>query len=70
MVQVGLGGGQYLAVTVRPRQGPSGTFGPTAELRLITRNLGAVPDEVEDLAARISVWNGPAFYPAFVSESP
>ena len=51
----------------RPHQEGSegGTFGPTAELRLVTRNLGEVPDEVQTFATD-KVWNGPAFYPAVV----
>lgn len=68
VVHVGLGGGQYLAVTVATKGGSeSGTYGPTAELRLITRNLGSVPDEV-DASGQDRVWVGPAVYPAFLSE--
>jgi len=44
-----------------------GSYGPTAELRLVTRNLGNVPDDVTPLASD-KVWNGPAFYPAVVQE--
>jgi hypothetical protein len=68
VVHVGLGGGQFLALTVATKEGSeSGTYGPTAELRLITRNLGDVPDEV-DADGQDRVWVGPAVYPAFLSK--
>ena len=64
VVQVSLAGGQYLAITIVTEPGSEGgTYGPTAELRLVTRNLGDVPDDVQTFGAD-KVWNGPAFYPA------
>ena len=64
VVQVSLAGGQYLALTIVTEPGSEGgTYGPTTELRLVTRNLGSVPDEVHTIGAD-KVWNGPAFYPA------
>lgn len=64
VVQVSLAGGPYLALTVLTVPGAEGgDFGPTAELRLVTRNLGAVPDDVQTVGTD-KVWNGPAFYPA------
>jgi hypothetical protein len=64
IVQVSLAGGRYLALTVVTAEGSEGgSYGPTAELRLVTRNLGSVPDEVQTYGAD-KVWNGPAFYPA------
>ena len=66
VVQVSLAGGPYLALTVVTQEGSEGgTFGPTAELRLVTRNLGNVPDDVQTFGTD-KVWNGPAFYPAVV----
>ncbi len=66
VVQVSLAGGPYLALTVVTEPGSEGgTFGPTAELRLVTRNLGDVPDDVQTFATD-KVWNGPAFYAAVV----
>ncbi|HEY8179682.1 MAG TPA: hypothetical protein VIH33_04715, partial [Candidatus Limnocylindria bacterium] len=68
VVHVALGGGQYLAVTVAVQAGPhSGEYGPTAELRVITRNLGSVPDEVET-SGQDRTWVGPAVYPAYLEE--
>jgi hypothetical protein len=67
VVHVGLGGGQFLAVTVATAAGAhSGAYGPTAELRLVTRNLGDVPDEVETFG-QDRVWVGPAVYPAYLT---
>jgi hypothetical protein len=67
VVHVGLGGGQFLAVTVATAAGAhSGAYGPTAELRLVTRNLGDVPDEVETFGQQ-RVWVGPGVYPAYLS---
>ncbi|HEY8180352.1 MAG TPA: zf-HC2 domain-containing protein [Candidatus Limnocylindria bacterium] len=67
VVHVSLAGGPYLAITVLTQEGSEGgTFGPTAELRLVTRNLGDVKDEVQTFGAD-KVWNGPAFYPAAVN---
>lgn len=64
VVHVALGGGQYLAVTVQTAEGSEGgTYGPSAEMRVVTRNLGNVPDEVQDYGGD-RVWVGPAIYPA------
>ena len=69
VVQVSLAGGPYLALTVVTQEGSEGgTYGPTAELRLVTRNLGSVPDEVQTLKAD-KVWNGPAFYPSVLDHN-
>ena len=69
VVHVGLGGGQFLALTVATAEGSEGgTYGPTAELRLITRNVGDVPDEV-DASGQNRVWVGPAVYPAYLPEN-
>jgi hypothetical protein len=66
VVQVSLAGGPYLAITILTEEGSEGgSFGPTAELRLVTRNLGDLADEVQTFATD-RVWNGPAFYPAVV----
>ena len=63
VIDVSLAGGQYLALTVQTGQGSeAGQFGPTAELRLVTRNTGDVPDEVSTVADA-GAWIGPAFYP-------
>jgi Putative zinc-finger len=68
VIHVGLGGGQYLAVTVATAAGAhSGAYGPTAELRLIKRNLGSVPDDVE-ASGQDRVWVGPGIYPAFLAD--
>ena len=70
LVHVGLGGGQFLALTVVTAPGSEGgTYGPTAELRVITRNLGDVPDEVEP-SGQDRVWVGPAVYPAYLPTEP
>jgi anti-sigma factor RsiW len=67
VVDVALGGGQYLGITIVTEAGSEGgAFGPTAELRLVTRNLGNVPDEVDTIGQN-RVWNGPPVYPAIVS---
>jgi hypothetical protein len=64
VVQVSLAGGPYLALTMLTEEGSEGgSYGPTAELRLVTRNLGDVPDDVQTFRTD-KVWNGPAFYPA------
>jgi hypothetical protein len=68
VVQVSLAGGRYLALTVLTQEGSEGgSYGPTAELRLVTRNLGDVPDEVQTFRTD-KVWNGPAFYPAILDQ--
>jgi anti-sigma factor RsiW len=67
VVNVALGGGQYLALTVQTAAGSEGgTYGPTAELRVVTRNTGATADEVTTQSAD-RVWIGPAFYHAVVA---
>jgi hypothetical protein len=64
IVHVALAGGQYLALTVITAEGSEGgSFGPTTELRLITRHTGNQADEIERLG-QDRVWTGPAFYPA------
>jgi Putative zinc-finger/WD40-like Beta Propeller Repeat len=69
VVQVSLAGGRYLALTIQTEPGSEGgSFGPTAELRLVTRNLGSVPDDVQTVKAD-KVWNGPAFYPSVLDHS-
>ena len=68
VVQVSLAGGRYLALTVVTQEGSEGgSYGPTAELRLVTRNLGDVPDDVQTFGTD-KVWNGPAFYPAVLDQ--
>jgi hypothetical protein len=70
VVHVALAGGQFLALTVSTAAGSEGgEYGPTAELRLVTRNLGDVPDEVE-VFGMDRVWTGPAFYPAELDTQP
>jgi len=67
VVNVALGGGPYLALTVQTAEGSEGgTYGPTAELRIVTRNTGSTPDDVTT-QAQDRTWIGPAFYPAAVS---
>jgi hypothetical protein len=67
VVSVALGGGQYLALTVQTAAGSEGgTYGPTAELRIVTRNTGATADAVTTQSAD-RVWIGPAFYHAVVA---
>lgn len=62
VIGVSLAGGQYLALTVQTAAGSeAGTYGPTAEVRIITRNLGDTPDEIAVLADD-GAWIGPAFY--------
>jgi hypothetical protein len=69
VVDVALGGDQYLGITIVTEAGSEGgSFGPTAELRLVTRNTGNVPDEVETIG-QDHVWNGPPLYPAVVAPS-
>jgi Putative zinc-finger len=57
--------GRHLLVTVaRPLAGELDT--PTAQLLLITRNLGDVADEVEVLCSEDGEWCGPAAFDAYV----
>jgi hypothetical protein len=66
VVDVALGGDQFLGLTVVTVAGSEGgSFGPTAELRLVTRNTGDVPDDMETIG-QDHVWNGPPLYPAVV----
>jgi hypothetical protein len=54
--------GNHLALTVVTAEGAeSGAYGPTAQLRLITRGYGSDPDKVE-IIGQEKVWNGPAVY--------
>jgi hypothetical protein len=64
VVDVAMGGAQFLGLTVITKPGSEGgSFGPTAELRLVTRNVGDVPDAV-DTIGQDRVWYGPPIYPA------
>jgi hypothetical protein len=76
-VDVELGGGPYLALTVVTAAGSEGgTYGPTAELRIVTRHANGVPspdgldtgdqpDEVR-VSAQDRLWIGPAVYPGLL----
>jgi hypothetical protein len=56
-------GGDDLALTVQTGVGAEGgSYGPTAELRLVTRGYGTDPDKVKVIAAD-KAWFGPAVYP-------
>jgi hypothetical protein len=62
VIDVALAGGQYLALTVQTAAGSEGgAYGPTAEVRVITRNTGDTPDDVSTVAEG-GAWIGPAFY--------
>jgi hypothetical protein len=64
IVHVALAGGQYLALTVITAEGSEGgSYGPTTELRLITRHTGNQADDIQTFGQN-RVWTGPAFYPA------
>ena len=55
--------GDHLALTVVTAEGAEGgSFGPTAQLRLVTRGYGTDPDKVE-VIGQDKVWYGPAVYP-------
>jgi hypothetical protein len=70
IVHVALAGGQYLAITVVTDEGSEGgTYGPTTELRIITRHIGKQADGVETFG-KSRVWTGPAFYPAEIDAQP
>jgi Tol biopolymer transport system component len=57
--------GSHLALTVVTAEGSEGgTYGPTAQLRLVTRGYGTDPDKVE-IIGQDKVWNGPAVYAGF-----
>lgn len=54
--------GNHLALTVVTAEGAEGgSFGPTAQLRLVTRGYGTDPDQVE-IIGQDKVWYGPAVY--------
>jgi hypothetical protein len=56
--------GDHLALTVVLDAGAEGgSFGPTAQLRLVTRGYGTDPDKVE-IIGQDKVWYGPAVYPS------
>jgi putative zinc finger protein len=69
VVDVALGGGQYLALTLRMDSYQGNEYLPTANLILVTRQLGATPDEVRAYGSE-GVWNGPALYPASLEPAP
>lgn len=69
VVDVALGGGQYLALTLRTDDTQGNEFAPVGQLVLITRHTGATPDEVMAYG-RDGVWNGPALYPATLEPAP
>jgi hypothetical protein len=55
--------GDHLALTVVTAEGAEGgSFGPTAQLRLVTRGYGTDPDKVQ-IIGEDKVWYGPAVYP-------
>jgi hypothetical protein len=69
VVDVALGGGQYLALTLRTDAFQGNEFAPVANLVLVTRHTGATPDEVMAYG-QDGVWNGPALYPATLEPAP
>jgi putative zinc finger protein len=69
VVDVALGGGQYLALTLRTGAAQGNEFAPAANLVLVTRHTGTTPDEVRAYGTD-GVWNGPALYPANVKPAP
>jgi hypothetical protein len=69
VVDVALGGGQYLALTLRTDAFQGNEFAPEANLVLITRRTGTTPDEVRIYRSQ-GVWNGPALYPTRVEATP
>ncbi len=55
--------GNHLGLTVQTAPGAEGgAYGPSAELRLITRGYGTDPDKVE-VIGQGQTWSGPAVYP-------
>ncbi len=55
--------GNHLGLTALIAAGAEGgAFGPTAQLRLVTRGYGTDPDKVE-IIGQNQTWNGPAVYP-------
>lgn len=69
VVDVALGGGQYLALTLRTDAFQGNEFAPVANLVLVTRHTGTTPDEVTAYG-QDGVWNGPALYPATIEPAP
>jgi hypothetical protein len=69
VVDVALGGGQYLALTLRTEATQGNEFAPVANLVLVTRHTGSTPDEVMAYG-QDGVWNGPALYPATLEPTP
>jgi hypothetical protein len=69
VVDVALGGGQYLALTLRTGASQGNEFAPGADLILITRKTGDIPDDVRIYGSQ-GVWSGPALYPAKVDATP
>jgi hypothetical protein len=69
VVDVALGGGQYLALTLRTDAFQGNEFAPVANLVLVTRHTGATPDELMAYG-QDGVWNGPALYPATLQPAP
>ena len=67
MVQVSLAGGPFTLPSRSAVQGGvhERRVRSNGQLRLVTRNLGDLADEVQTFATD-RVWNGPAFYPAVV----
>ncbi len=63
IVDVALAGdGNHLALTVQTAPGAEGgAYGPTAQLRLITRGYGTDPDQIQ-VIGQDRTWNGPAVY--------
>jgi hypothetical protein len=63
IVDVALAGdGDHLALTLLMVPGAEGgAYGPTAELRMVTRGYGTDPDRVEAVGQE-KVWTGPAVY--------
>jgi hypothetical protein len=60
---VALGGGQYLALTLRVDEFQGNEFAPVSRLVLVTRQTGTTPDDVRTYGSE-GVWNGPALYPS------
>lgn len=65
VIDVALGGGQYLALTLRTDEFQGNEFAPVSSLVLVTRNTGTTPDEVRVFGDE-GVWTGPALYPTEV----
>jgi hypothetical protein len=63
VIDVALGGGQYLALTLRVDEFQGNEFAPVSRLVLVTRQTGTAPDDVRTYGSE-GVWNGPALYPS------